>query len=72
MKWGDNMGTMNEAVKEYVPNQRMEEWIVGWIEGYAEGKIETIRNMIKDHMPLEIVLKCAGIDREIYDKYANG
>ena len=55
VKCGDNVGTMNEAVKEYAANQRIEEWIVGWIEGNAEGKIETIRNMLKDNIPLETV-----------------
>lgn len=62
------MGIMNETVRAYA-----EEIAKEYAAEYRlEGKIETIRNKLKDNIPLETVLKCAGINREIFDKYANG
>ena len=56
---------MSEAVieyaKEYVAGQRN--------EGRIEGKIQAIKNMFKDNVPLETALNYAEIDIETYKEH---
>ena len=53
-----SVGDMCKAVEEYA--KKMEE----------KGKIETVKNMLKDGLSIEKALKYADIDRLTYDKYA--
>ena len=53
---------MCKAVEEYAAAKA--------IESKIEGKIETIRNMLKENIPLEVALKCAKIDKATFDKYS--
>lgn len=55
------VGDMCKAVEEYA--KKREE------KGKIEGKIETVRNMLKDGLSMEKALKYADIDRLTYDKY---
>ncbi len=45
------------------------------VEEYAvtkmiKGKAETVKNMLKENIPLEVALKCAGLDKATYEKYS--
>lgn len=40
-------------------------------KGKIEGKIEMIKNLLKDKVPFDTALKCSGLDKETYEKYAN-
>lgn len=53
---------MCKAVEEY--GKDCEE------KGKIEGKIETVKNMLKDGLNIEKALKYADIDRQTYEKYA--
>lgn len=63
MEWVD---TMCKAVEEYAAKQKAEGETIGEIRG----KIETIKNLLKENISIDIALKCAGIDRQTYEKYA--
>ena len=52
---------MCKAVEEYAINMKD--------EGILESKIKTIRNLLKENMPLEKALECAELDKNTYDKY---
>jgi predicted transposase/invertase (TIGR01784 family) len=41
---------------------------LGKDEGILKGKIDTVKNMLKEGMTLETALKFAGLDKEIYEK----
>ena len=43
----------------------------GKIEGKLEGKIETIKNLLKNNVSLDIALKCAELDLQTYERYAD-
>ena len=71
----EGVDSMCKAVEEYA-SRRKEEYILegeikGEIKGKIKGKIETIRNMLKENIPLEVALKCAELDKDTYDKYAS-
>lgn len=53
----EGVGFMCKAVEEYAAAKKI------------EGKIETIRNMLKENIPLDVALKCAKLDKETYEKY---
>lgn len=38
--------------------------------GKINGKVETVKNMLKDNVPLETALKYAKIDKETFEKYS--
>ena len=50
---------------------KIEGRIEGRIEGKIEGKIETIKNLLKNDISLDIALKCAELDRQTYERYAD-
>ncbi len=71
----EGVDSMCKAVEEYA-SRRKEEYILegeikGEIKGKIKGKIETIRNMLKENIPLEVALKCAELDKDTYDKYTS-
>ena len=53
---------MCDAVKEYANEQRL--------KGRIEGNVKTVKNMLKEGISLETALKCAELDKETYEKYA--
>lgn len=57
---------MCKAVEEYAAAKATE----SRLEGKLETKIKTIRNMLKENIPLEVALKCAELDKATYDKYS--
>ncbi len=58
----EGVGTMCKAVEEYA-KEREE-------KGKIEGKVETVRNMLKKRIPLDVALECAELDKAAYEKYA--
>lgn len=62
---------MCKAVEEYarrMSEERIREAKPEWI---LEGKIETIKNLLKENISLELALKCAELDKDTYDKYTS-
>lgn len=57
----EEAGTMCKLVEDYA-KEREE-------KGRIEGKIEDIKNMLKENIPLEVALKCAQIDKATFEKY---
>lgn len=43
----------------------------GRVEGKLEGKVETVRNLLKENIPFETALRCAELDRQTYERYAD-
>jgi predicted transposase/invertase (TIGR01784 family) len=43
----------------------------GIVEGILKGKIETVKNMLKEGISLETALRFAGLDKETYEKYVD-
>lgn len=61
----EGVESMCKALEEYARSMNKEVFL----EGKIEGKIETIRNLLKLNMPLEKALECAELDKNTYDKY---
>ncbi len=55
------MSEAQKAFEEYTQSR--------FLEGEIQGKIKTIRNLLKINMPLEKALECAELDKATYDKY---
>ncbi len=65
----EGVDSMCKAVEEYA-NKIAEQKRDGWIlEGKIEGKLETIKNLLKKNIPLDIALECAELDYQTYKKY---
>lgn len=58
----EEVTTMCEALEKLVETQKN--------EGRIEGRIESVKNMLEDNMPLEKALKYAKLDIETYEKYS--
>ena len=63
----EGVDIMSSAFEEYARKceKRGEE------RGRIEGKIETVRNMLKKNMPFETALELTELDRRTYEKYAS-
>lgn len=61
----EGVDTMCRIVEEYTKT-RVEQ---ARLEAKIEGKIETIRKMIENNIPLETALLCTQIDKETYERY---
>lgn len=62
----EGVGFMCKAVEEYAAVKMIE----GEIKGEIKGKVETIKNLLKENIPLEVALKCAELDKATYKKYS--
>lgn len=69
----EGVDTMCKAVEEYAKDYAKEYGLMqrneGIIEGKIKGKIETIKSLIDDGMPLDKALKHTKLDMQTYEKY---
>lgn len=71
----DKFGALSQQVKNHKVKNEGVDSMCKMVEnfreeGKIEGKIETVKNMLKIKIPLETALECAQIDMETYEKYA--
>lgn len=72
---GNNFGALSQRVNYHKYQNEGVGSMCKAVEDYAKereekGKAETVKNMLKDNIPLETALKYAQIDKETYEKYA--
>ncbi|MCM1276859.1 MAG: Rpn family recombination-promoting nuclease/putative transposase [Lachnospiraceae bacterium] len=71
----NHFGALSQQVKYHKVQNEGVSFMCKAVEEYAatkkiEGKIETIKNMLKENIPFEVALKCAGLDKVTYDKFS--
>lgn len=72
-------GALSKQVKNYKVKNEGVDSMCKMVEEFARereergeiiGKIKTVKNMLKEKIPFETALRCAQIDMETYEKYA--
>jgi hypothetical protein len=64
-------GIYERGIDKGVSIGRDEGIAIGVDKGIIKGKVDTVKNMLKEGMALETALRFAGLDKETYEKFLN-